>query len=423
MAAPASTAHDDSEMTNHRRVGGRAPLSGLVAAVLALLLIPALTLGAEWTKLERVSRNGGSRLDSLHQVAAARGVLHLVHPRIGPGAVDDRIVYQRSGNDGRSWSGERAIFKANARYRTILPNLALDARDGVVAVAFRVSGPAGSTLIVRVSRNGGRTFAGRAALFSTGKADGIGVPAVAVGDGVIAVAWTNRANGQVKVRTSRSDGRTFPGARTLGTTRMSIDCQGRLTDGLVGIAANGRSVHVAWSDTARPQCYADEIRVRTSLDRGDAWSPARSITTRDTFGWPELDARGKTVIATIQSTNGSLIVSRSEKNGRNWREKVLQPPKGHIFSAADVSLLPQRKVVLSYVKERMEKDKLRSTRLISRRSADDGLTWKPPQPVTREAPLLRMAPNIVANDSRVTVVVQSGQLDGTPRHIYASRQR
>ena len=423
MAPTAAPTHDGPVMTTHRRLGARVPLTGLAASLLTLLLLPALAFGAEWTKLDRVTPIGGSRLDSLHQVAAAKGVLHLAHPRIGPKAADDKVVYQRSGNDGASWSGERAIFKANARYRKVAPNLAVDAYGQTVVVAFRVSGPAGHTLFARVSRNGGKAFAKRVALFSTSRPEGIGVPAVAIGDGVIAVAWTNRANGEVKVRTSRTGGRSFKAARTLGTTQMSIDCQSRLTDGLVGLAANGKSVHVAWSDIARPECFADEIRVRTSLDRGSSWSPARSITTRNTFGWPELDARGKTVIATIGATNGALVISRSEKNGRNWREKVLAPPKSHIFSAADVSILPGGKVVLGYVKERLRKGKLVSTRLVTRRSPDGGVSWNPPKPVTQDARLLRMAPNVVANGSRVTVVVQSGQLDGSPRHIYASRLR
>ncbi len=423
MAPSTSAEHDGSVMTDRRRAGVRVPLMGLAATVLALLLLPSLVLGAGWTKLDRVTPNGGSRLDSLHQVAAARGVLHLAHPRIGPKAVDDKVVYQRSGNDGKSWSGERAIFKASPRYRKVAPNLAVDANGRIVAVAFRVSGPKGHTLFARVSRNGGKSFAGRVALFSTGQADGIGVPTVAIGDGLIAVAWTNRANGQVKVRTSRTEGKSFKAARTLGTTKMSIDCKGRVTDGLVGVAANGKSVHVAWSDTARPQCYADDVRVRTSLDRGGSWSPARSITTRDTFGWPELDARGKTVVATVQTTSGGLIVARSEKNGRNWREKVLAPPKGHIFSAADVALLPKKKAVLTYVKERLKNGKLRSTRLVTRRSPDDGKSWNQPKPVTKDANLLRMAPNVVANGGRVAVVVQSGQMDGSPRNIYASRRR
>jgi hypothetical protein len=424
MAVRARTADDGPVMTVHPSLAGRVPIFGLALALLALLLWPGSAMGADWTKLERVTSVGGSRLDSLHQVASAKGVLHLVHPRLGSGRSDDKVVYQRSGNEGRTWSGERAIFKANGRYREVVPNLALDARDRIVAVAYRVRGPKGHTLFVRVSRNGGRTFGAHVALFSTRKKEGIGVPAVAIGDGVVAVAWTNRANGEVKIRTSRDDGRTFKGARTLGATNMSIDCRHQRTDGLVGLAANGRSIHVAWSNSGRRVCYADEIKVRTSLDRGAAWSPARSITTHDSFGWPELDARGKTVVATVQSTSGSVIVAHSERNGRNWREKVLAPPKGNIFSAADVIVLPHRTVVVTYVKERLRKGVLATSRLITRLSTDNGATWKKPKPVTDEARRLRLAPNVVTNDGRhLTIVVQSGQLDGQPRHIYATRLR
>jgi hypothetical protein len=423
MVVRSRTTHDRVVMTIHRRVGCRAPLSSLGAALLALLLLPALAFGAEWTGLERVTSVGGSRLDSLHQAASARNVLHLLHARLGPGRTDDKVVYQRSGNDGRSWSAERPLFKANVRYRKVVPNLAIEARDRLVAVAFRVSGPSGHTLFVRVSRNGGSTFGKRVALFATKNRDGIGVPAVAVGDDVIAVAWTNRANGEIKVRTSRDDGQSFKRARTLGATKVSIDCRDTLTDGLVGIAANDRSLHVAWSDAGRRQCIADDIKVRTSLDRGASWSSTRTITERDSFGWPELDARGKTVVATVQATGGSVIVARSEKNGRNWREQTFKPPSGYIFSATDVALLPDKKALVAYVKERLQNGKLVSTRVVSRRSPDDGISWSKPKPVTQEAKLLRMAPNLVNNGSRATLVVQSGQLDGKPRHIYASRLR
>ena len=149
----------------------------------------------------------------------------------------------------------------------------------------------------------------------------------------------------------------------------------------------------------------------------------RVVTQRDSFGWPELDARGKTVIATVQSVEGEIIVSRSEKNGRKWGVKVFAPPAGHIFSAADVALLPKKRVVLTYVKERLKNGKLHSTRLVSRRSPDDGASWNPTKPVADEAKRLRMAANVINIKSRVAIVVQSGDLDGSPRHIYASRLR
>jgi hypothetical protein len=423
MAVHGRTAQDDRVMTVHRSIGSRAPLTGLAAAVFALLLLPTLALAADWTALERVTPVGGSRLDSLHQLAAAKGELHLVHPRLGPGRTDDRVVYQRSRDRGRTWTRERILFSATDRRRRVVPNLAIDARDRIVAVAYRVAGPAGHALLVRVSRDGGRTFGKRLELFETKNEKGIGVPAVAIGDDVIAVAWTNRANGRVKLATSRDGGRSFNGAQTLATTKLSIDCKARVTDGLVGLAINARSIHLAWSDAPSRQCYASAIRVRTSLDRGRSWSSVRTITERDSFGWPELDSRGKTVLATVQAIDGSLILARSGKNGRNWRDQRLKPPKGYIHSAADVLLLPRKKAVIAYVKERLRNDKLVATRLVARRSSDDGISFDKVTPVTREARLLRMAPNLAAHGAKVSLVVQSGQLDGSPRHVYASRLR
>lgn len=421
MPLPVRTSEDGRVMTVHRRVGSRAPLIGFIAVLLALLL-PA-TAAADWTALERVTRAGPSRLDAMHQLASARGTLHLLHPRIGPGKTDDRLVYQRSSNDGRSWSAEKVLFKATSGRRHLAPNLAIDARNRVVVVAFRVSGPRSHALFVRVSRNGGRSFGPRQELFSTSKPFGIGVPAVALGDGLIGVAWTDRANGRVKLRVSRNEGRSFLSARTLARTRLSIDCQERLTDGLVGLAASGRSVHVAWSHASTRQCHASSILMRTSTDRGKSWSPRRTVTDRDSFGWPELAARGRTVVATVQGIDGALIVARSGFNGRRWRDRLLKPPKGRSYSAADVTFAPRGSAWISYVNERIRDGRLLSTRVITRRSADDGVSFGKAKPVTRDKQQLRQAPNIAVGDRRVVVVVQSGALDGSPRHIYSARYR
>jgi len=410
-------------MTFDRRVGSRAPLMGLTAAVLALLLLPTLVLGADWTSLQRVTSNGGSRLDSMHQLAAANGKLHLVHPRVGSGATDDRIVYQRSGNDGGSWSREHLLFASTNKHRHVVPNLAIAARGDIVVVAWRVRGPDEHSLFVRVSRDGGNTFGVRTRMVATTKAHGIGVPAVTVGNDVVAVAWTNRGSGKIKIRTSRNAGRSFKAAKALGTTSLSIDCRHKLTDGLVGIAASDKSIHVAWSYAPKRQCLASSIRIRTSVDRGRSWSPLRTITNKRSYGWPELAARGKTVVATVQSPTGGIITARSLRNGRRWDDKLRKAPDGFSFSAADIALLPEGRALMTYVKERIRKDRLISTKVVSRRSPDNGANFKAPKAVTADDKMLRMAPNIAANGKKATIVVQSGQLDGSPRNVFASRLR
>lgn len=401
--------------------GRRAPILGIAAFLLALLLVPSVTLGADWASGNRVTSQRGSRLDSLHQLAASGGSLHIVHPRIGPNTTDDRIAYQRSSDNGVSWSKERSLFGATAKYRHVMPNLAIAARGSLVAFVWRVLGAEDATLFVRVSRDGGRIFGAPIRLFETTRSRGIGVPAVAIGDDVIAVAWTDRATGKIRVRSSRDEGRSFRPKAILATTKLSIDCKARVTDGLVGIAAVGRRIHVAWSHAPKRACQAAAIKLRTSSNRGKSWNRPRTITKRRSYGWPELDARGGTVLATAQAPGGGLIVARSSQNGRNWSDSVIKPASGRSLSAGDVVLLPSKNAMITYVDERIRRSKLLSTRVVSRFSRNDGARFLKPKAVTNTAPRLRMAPNIAATGARATIVFQSGPLDASHRNLYATR--
>lgn len=414
-------------MTPARRVGSRAPLIAAVAFLLASLplMLPGVALGADWSDLKRVTDERGSRLDSLHQLAASQGTLHLVHPRIGGAGTRDRVLYQRSEDGGSNWSDPTTLFAVTKSDRTVVPNLALGSGSRGVAVAWRVKGPGEDTLYVRASRNGGRSFEDRVGIFSSKRDDGIGVPAVTVAAGgkVVAVAWTDRANGKIKLRSSRDGGRTFGRVRILGQTGLSIDCRERVSDGLVGLAASTDTIHLAWSEAPAGKCQASSIKIRTSSDQGRTWSRARTVTQRRSYGWPELDARGGSVLATVQSPGGDIIVARSADGGQNWADRLVKAPRGANFSAADVVLLPGGRAMITYVNERLRKSRLISTKVVSRWSPDGGASLGKPRTVAPDAERLRMAPNIAANEKQVTIVVQSGPLSGSVRNLYVSRLR
>ncbi len=400
------------------------PTVALLLALLAILL-PATAMAGGWTTMKRVTDERSSRLDSLHQLSADRGQLHLVHPRTGPGEIDDRVFYQRSADGGASWSDVDPIFTATRALRHVVPNLALAARGDVVAVAWRAHGPRRHTLLIRVSRDGGDSFAEPEIVFSTRNKDGIGVPAVAVGAAgrLVTVAWTDRAKGRVRVRASRDAGRTFGDARTIGRTGLSIDCRDRLTDGLVGLVASKRIVHLAWSLAPRGRCQASSVAVRSSDDRGRTWGPPRTITQRRSYGWPELDARGRTVMATVQSTDGGVVLARSADDGVNWDDRRLKAPRGYSLSAADVVLMDGRKAMITYVKERVRRSRLLTTEVVSRWSPDDGVSLRRARTVAPEAERLRMAPNIASIGRQVAIVLQSGPMSGSTRNLYVTRLR
>ena len=251
------------------------------------------------------------------------------------------------------------------------------------------------------------------------------MPAVAVGAAgrLVTVAWTDRAKGRVRVRASRDAGRSFGDARTVGRTGLSIDCRDRLTDGLVGLVASKRIVHLAWSLAPRGRCQASSVDVRSSDDRGRTWGPPRTITQRRSYGWPELDARGRTVMASVQSTDGGVVLSRSADDGASWDDRLLQAPRGYSFSAADVVLMDGRKAMITYVKERVRRSRLLATEVVSRWSPDDGVSLRRARSVAQEAERLRMAPNIASIGRQVAIVLQSGPMSGSTRNLYVTRLR
>jgi hypothetical protein len=415
------TVQSDGVMRSLRRVGRRAPLAGLGLVSLVVLLLPATVLGADWSSAQRISSTGGSRLDSLHQLAAGDGAFHVVHPRVDAVGIRDRLVYQRSRDGGASWGRERALFTGNAEYPNVIPNLAIDARGPVVAVAWRSKGPKGTSLWVRTSKNRGFTFGPRVEVASSGP--GLGVPAVTVGDGAIVVGWTSRRKGVVKVARSTNGGKTFKKTIEIASTKLSIDCRTNVPDGLVGLTSSGSRIHVAWSHAGTRKCQAGMIKMRTSQDQGKSWGRQRTVTKKRSYGWPELDARGTTVIATVQLPNGALLVARSSKAGRDWGERLIKPAKDHLLSAGDVTLLPNKKAQVTYVDERIKGNRLVATRVMTRHSNSDARRFGSAEVVMKQAARLRLAPNVADTRDQLAIVLQSGGFDGSPRNIYAVRQK
>jgi hypothetical protein len=399
------------------------PVRAIGLCLLASLLLGQQALADGGPSSGRLSHRGGARLDSLHQLASAGDTLQLAHARIGQAGRPDQVVIQRSRDGGSDWTKERALFTAGRRYGRVLPNIAVAARGPVVAVAFRVQGSKGTTLFVRTSRDGGRRFGSREAIASRAGKLSLGVPAVTVGDGVVAVAWTDRADGTIRLRRSRDGGRSFSNAVTLGRTRVSIECRARVTDGLVGLAAAGARLHLSWSDSKERSCMAGRIVVRTSPDRGGRWRDERTITGSRSYGWAELAAWGSTVLATVQLPSGRLLVARSRDEGRSWRQTMLSPRRRRSLSAGDVLMRDGRQLWVGFVEETIAGGRLRATRVRVVRSNDGGATFGRARTLAGTARSLRQAVNLAESGRGRVAVFQAGSLSGQPRNLFTARWR
>ena len=81
-------------------------------------------------------------------------------------------------------------------------------------------------------------------------------------------------------------------------------------------------------------------------------------------------------MATVQSTDGGVVLSRSADDGASWDDRLLKAPRGYSFSAADVVLMDGGKAMITYVKERVRRSRLLATEVVSRWSPDDGISLR-----------------------------------------------
>jgi hypothetical protein len=128
-------------------------------------------------------------------------------------------------------------------------------------------------------------------------------------------------------------------------------------------------------------------------------------------------------MATVQSTDGGVVLARSSDDGVNWEDRRLKAPRGYSLSAADVVLMDGRKAMITYVKERVRRSRLLTTEVVSRWSPDDGVSLRRVRSVAPEAERLRMAPNIASIGRQVAIVLQSGPMSGSTRNLYVTRLR
>jgi hypothetical protein len=210
---------------------------------------------------------------------------------------------------------------------------------------------------------------------------------------------------------------------TLGTSQLSISCgSSSPIDGLVGMAAAGRTVHVAWSQAPRGECIARSAWVRTSFDRGTRWRAARQITSTPSFGWPELTAYGRRVGVALQRPNGTLLVATSRNAGASFSERTFRAPSGWELGAGDVVLRNGNRLWLVFPSLRYRGDEVIASRLRFTSSSDAGRTWRRGETLLPEAPRLRHVPNLVARGSHPVVVFQAGPPDESRAAIWSMRR-
>ena len=389
-------------------------IAGLIGALAALLLAVTPVLAATWTPPLSITSSHDAFASFARSLSVSDGVSHLVDARL-TGALD----YRRSTDGGLHWSKSVTLAKPSSQYPVVLGDPAVAADGPLVVFAYRANDAVAAYLFVRVSRDAGLTWANPKMIARVITDRRIGEQSVAISSAGIFVAWTNRATGSIIVQRSTDQGATFHKAQRLGVTTATFDPDNpTFTDGLIGLAATGPDVDVAWSPSGNGQ--ADSIVLSRSIDGGSSYLAPKTILAKPSFGFPALSAAGAYLAGEIEGIDGAIIALSSRNAGTTVVSHRLAGP-GEVSGLQNggVAVNSLGHVVLTY--SRTGSVSSVPSSVLIRRSADGGSHWAPFETVSSGPdPVQEIDPAFVAGGTLV-VWTSCVNPDGTNCDIFESR--
>jgi hypothetical protein len=257
--------------------------------------------GLSWAPRVRLSRAGSSYSGQPSMAALGRDV-DVVWTERNSSTGKSHIRYTRSTDAGASFASSVALSplgKASAAKVARGPN-------GRVAVIWH--NEATNRTLIRVSTNGGATFAARQVVLG---AVGARNHAVAVGDGVIYVAYGTWKNG-IWLRRSLDDGASWSSA-----TKLTAGKTGRRG---ITLTAEGSAAYLGFARKTTEYTGGWTPSFRRTLDKGASWSGQIHLAMPSTNAQPPVIA--------LQGGIARAAFARCQKRGCELRVFYRQSPDG-----------------------------------------------------------------------------------------------
>jgi hypothetical protein len=222
--------------------------------------------------------------------------------------------------------------------------------NGKVVVAWAERTNSGLTKdYVRVSSNGGASFASAKVLASASA--GIGAPVVSVGRGVVYFAYNNA--GVIRMIRSTDGGTSWAAPRVVVT-----DAYG---DPLYefSVTAAGTRAYVAYVKVAAGGPEPHWVRYSRSVDRGLTWAAGRDLSPNSSSAsyhasaWPAIDLQGGVVRVVfrrclVSGCASSAIFYRQSSDGLTWTRAQMVSVPTDTPQTSDGDVAFAGKVIVGY---------------------------------------------------------------------------
>jgi len=302
---------------------GRVSLAAPVAVLLSFL-IAAQATAVTWSPRVRLTTSGTAFGHGLVTLDSSNAVLLY---DAGP-----YVYVRRSTNSGMNWKPKQRISDDSGR--GLFADIAGRMNDVDVVYEDEDSSTDTSTLSYRRSTNSGATFGTPVPLRTLAWDDGFD-PAVGRGPGdVVAVAWHELPTNTIRVRVSTDGGVSFGPEQTLATVT------GTWFHPPV-VAVGDGVIYVAY------HIDATRIRLRRSLDDGATWRSAVRLSNNGTES-PTIDtmtatADGAKAYVGYTVTDGTSTWTRFRRTtnrGGSWSAQVdISPPSANPSLSPELALV------------------------------------------------------------------------------------
>ncbi|MDQ3870872.1 MAG: exo-alpha-sialidase [Chloroflexota bacterium] len=281
---------------------------------------------------------------------------------------------RRTADGGRTWSPRTALASDLVLYPSVSGGGSGIDLAYVQQVRCPTDGGTARRLFYRRSMNGGATWGAAQAM--TSSCSQIADQDVARdASGQVSVVWTGFYSGQIFMRTSTDGGRTFGPPRLVGRTDNSEPGPRAIYRSDPALAVGDGVIYLAY--TAGP----DVLAVRQSRDRGASWSSAVRFAASTGPSSASLVAVGSQAVLgyAISSSSGTRGVYRRTANrGATWSSPRPLLPVGSGEFSDTPRLTYQRGLLAAVLKHGRPGD----SPVWHVQSTDFGTTWSAPTRVS-----------------------------------------
>jgi hypothetical protein len=319
--------------------------------------------GATWKPIVNLTRNAG---DSITPQMLVQGTfVYVVWVQRNAADTEGNIYFRRSLNDGQTW--EPAIKISSTNTIDIFANPQIAASGGFVHISWHDN--ISSDIFYRRSVNNGATFQAIKNLSDSDTVLSGYDMAMAVSGTNVYVGWDDQVGtGEILVSRSTNNGFSFSSPVPI-SDNPTEDAFG------LDLAATGTYVYAAWSEFNSTSTSRDVYFVR-SVNKGSSWSLPRNLgATEGISDFPRIAYSGVFVFITWQDNtagNYDIIIKRSVNNGASFQAmKNLSVNSGNSQGAQVVAA--GANVIITwwdYTPGFIHPD------ILLKRSTDNGATWK-----------------------------------------------